>query len=180
MKWKKRGDKKFAYKARREDRHNSIAKRLVTSRNHNISFKCFGSWRLFYHILRAIRPEQLIWRYFLDNKRLTSRRDKAVSGQCSSHASDFKSRKNGRAEMNLEGESCVELSKYRYRVSCLDGFYVELMWFYEHKIILLLNTCFGSIGEPLAVWITLLFYAEFSHYKWALSRTGAGSLVHNW
>lgn len=119
MKWKKRGDKKFAYKARREDRHNSIAKRLVTSRNHNISFKCFGSWRLFYHILRAIRPEQLIWRYFLDNKRLTSRRDKAVSGQCSSHASDFKSRKNGRAEMNLEGESCVEPSKYRYRTGFL-------------------------------------------------------------
>ena len=53
-----------------------------------------------------IRPEQLIWRYFLHNKGLTSRRDKAVSGQCSSHASDFKTRKNGRAEMNLmEGES---------------------------------------------------------------------------
>ena len=65
--------------------------------------------RLFYHILRAIRLEQLIWRYFLHNKRLTSRRDKAVSGHCSNHASDFKTGKYGRAEMNLiEGESCLE------------------------------------------------------------------------
>ena len=63
-----------------------------------------------------IRWEQLIWRYFLHNKGLTSRRDKAVSGQCSSHASDFKPRNNGRAEINLmEGKSYVESPLHRIR-----------------------------------------------------------------
>lgn len=93
---------------------------------------------------------------------------------------DFKLRKNGCVEMNFEGESCVELFKYRYWVFCLDGFYVELMWFYEYKIILFFNMCFGFIGELLVVWIILLFYVEFSYYKWVFLCMGVGLFVYNW